>query len=594
MHLAKLTLTVLLSLGLCLPLMAQLSPIGTEGTLNTTTAGAQKNPAVGMNPAGAYAVAWQSLNQDGSGYAVVAKTYDHTGAVVLSDFVVNSTTLRDQRNPDIAITSGGNLVIVWQSLDQDGAGWGVYYTLLSPAGAVLVGETLVNTTTAGNQRTPQVGVNGAGAFAISWESEGDIYLRTYNDAGGATSGEILVNTTTTGRQMRPAMDINPSTGAFVVAWQSQGQDGDQYGIYGQRFTSAGVADGSEFGVNVTTAGNQIEPAVAVGADGSFIIAWASYGQDGSDYGVYARTYEANGTPISGEVQVNATTAGSQQHVDAAPTSNFHFILTWTSYGQDGEAGGIYSAVVRTLGTIQEAESIVNTTTLQNQMHSAVASSPLVAGSAQFVWQSGQHEIAATPDGSGYGIQTLSFNTNFPFPVELLAFEARRVDEDLVQLSWETANEQNNLGFEVEISPEGVEFTAIGFVEGAGNSDTELAYTFPHLNREGAYYRLRQVDYDGSFTFSPIRYVAGAVAPGKLDVYPNPTTGMVTIDLGAYQGSLSAVLWAQDGKRIWQGSGERSRVNLSLNQVLSQLPQGAYQLIVITDLDSRAKTLVKYE
>ena len=56
--------------------------------------------------------------------------------------------------------------------------------------------------------------------------------------------------------MAPAIAM-ASSGAFVVTWQSDGQDGDGFGIYAQRFTPAGVAQGAEFRVNATTASDQI-------------------------------------------------------------------------------------------------------------------------------------------------------------------------------------------------------------------------------------------------------------------------------------------------------------------------------------------------
>ena len=77
-----------------------------------------------------------------------------------------------------------------------------------------------------------------------------------------------------------------------------GQEVSGYGNYAQLYDSAGAAVGSEFLVNSTTTGNQAYPAAAMDADGDFVIAWQSDGQDGSSYGVYAQRYTA-----SGETQV---------------------------------------------------------------------------------------------------------------------------------------------------------------------------------------------------------------------------------------------------------------------------------------------------
>jgi hypothetical protein len=82
-------------------------------------------------------------------------------------------------------------------------------------------------------------------------------------------------------------------GDFVVAWESAGQDGYALGVFAQRFDAAGVAQGSEFQVNSFTADSQVRPAAAMDADGDFVVAWDSLGQDGSfvEYGVFAQRFD---------------------------------------------------------------------------------------------------------------------------------------------------------------------------------------------------------------------------------------------------------------------------------------------------------------
>src|SRR2546430_13925526 len=70
--------------------------------------------------------------------------------------------------------------------------------------------------------------------------------------------------------------------------------------------------GPEFRVNTFNANAQGEPAVASDADGDFVMAWESYAQDGSSFGVYAQRYNAAGAAQGGEFRVNTTTAGSQR------------------------------------------------------------------------------------------------------------------------------------------------------------------------------------------------------------------------------------------------------------------------------------------
>ena len=109
-----------------------------------------------------------------------------------------------------------------------------------------------------------------------------------------------------------------------------------------------------------------------------------------------------------------------------------------------------------------------------------------------------------------------------FPVELLDFEANPIGEE-VHLQWRTATEQNNDFFTVERSQDGVTFAEVLRRPGAGNSSEVLTYRAvdaqPLLGR--SYYRLRQTDFDGSFSFSPT--VAVFMGTQALTVYPNPVT-----------------------------------------------------------------------
>ncbi|WP_133273253.1 T9SS type A sorting domain-containing protein [Hymenobacter radiodurans] len=134
----------------------------------------------------------------------------------------------------------------------------------------------------------------------------------------------------------------------------------------------------------------------------------------------------------------------------------------------------------------------------------------------------------------------------PLPVELKQFTATAVRQD-AQLNWATASELNNDRFVVERSLDGLTFSTIGTVRGKGTSTQQSKYSFTDAGaaRFGTliYYRLKQLDFDGTATFSPVRTVKFVDAI-KVDVsvYPNPTQGGATLDLtglpaGTYQVQL---------------------------------------------------------
>ena len=88
-----------------------------------------------------------------------------------------------------------------------------------------------------------------------------------------------------------------AAGDFVITWWSSGQDGGGWGVYARRFSHTGAAQGPEFRVNTTTAGDQKYSSVAMDGSCNFMITWSSYGQDGGGWGVYGQQYGAAGQRI---------------------------------------------------------------------------------------------------------------------------------------------------------------------------------------------------------------------------------------------------------------------------------------------------------
>jgi|GEM_PF-833626 len=126
------------------------------------------------------------------------------------------------------------------------------------------------------------------------------------------------------------------------------------------------------------------------------------------------------------------------------------------------------------------------------------------------------------------------------PVELVSFNAS-VNENTVSLSWITATELNNSGFEVERALLGSEFEKIGFVLGYGTSTETHSYSFVDQNLvAGSYaYRLKQVDFDGSYEYSNVVYV-DVTNPVEFELsqnYPNPFNPSTTIKLSIPEATM---------------------------------------------------------
>ena len=175
---------LLLGLGLR-PATGQL--LGPEFQVNTYTMNSQWYPAMAADGAGNFVVVWESLGQDGSLSGVFGQRFNSAGSRLGSEFQVNTFTTNYQRDPAVAADGTGNLVVVWHSFAQDGAGWGVFGKRFDSAGTPVGSEFQVNSYTTRSQFGPAVAADGAGNFGaapIRWTVYG---FRSY-DRLGACSG----------------------------------------------------------------------------------------------------------------------------------------------------------------------------------------------------------------------------------------------------------------------------------------------------------------------------------------------------------------------------------------------------------------------
>jgi hypothetical protein len=321
------------------------APLGIEFRVNTFTTNLQGSPTVAAHANGDFVVAWTSGVQDGSDFGIFGQRFNAAGAPVGAEFPVNTFTLSAQTNQSIAAGTGGDFVVVWQSYGQDGSSYGVFAQRFSPSGPV-GGEFRVNTTTASNQRFPSIASDASGNFVVVWQSlnqdgsSDGIFGQRFAASGAPVGVEFAVNAFTTSFQRNPAV-VSDANGNFLVAWESLNQDGSDFGVFGQRFDAAGVPVGSEFGVNTFTASAQHSPSAAVDANGNFVVAWTSFGQDGDSFGVFGQRFGASGAPVGIEFQANTFTAAQQESPAVASDASGNFVVAWQSVGQDGSIHGVF-------------------------------------------------------------------------------------------------------------------------------------------------------------------------------------------------------------------------------------------------------------
>ncbi|MEQ9442437.1 MAG: T9SS type A sorting domain-containing protein [Cyclobacteriaceae bacterium] len=171
-----------------------------------------------------------------------------------------------------------------------------------------------------------------------------------------------------------------------------------------------------------------------------------------------------------------------------------------------------------------------------------------------------------------GVPDYLYNPISPLPVELLRFVAHWVT-DGVKLQWETVYEENNDYFEIERSTDGARFKTIGRVSGKGNTTGLTAYNYlDPVKKYGAYYyRLKQVDFDGSAVYSSNRYVESELSRMPIvEVFPVPTPDICTISVVGTQFEIHYQLVDLEGRVLKSG-----RFQQSVSLDIQHLKAGAY-------------------
>ncbi len=170
------------------------------------------------------------------------------------------------------------------------------------------------------------------------------------------------------------------------------------------------------------------------------------------------------------------------------------------------------------------------------------------------------------------------------PVSLKSFTAVKADSQ-VELTWTTSSEQNNLGFEVQRSSDGINFTAIGFVNGNGTTTQENTYHFTDQSPSAGknYYRLKQIDIDNRATYSSIRSIEMDKDQQRIQLFPNPSRSLITIT-NIKAGNQMSVFNSQ-GNLILRKIASSGQESISVEKFAA----GVY-LLQVTDSDNNKRTI----
>jgi hypothetical protein len=258
----------------------------------------QMDPAVAVLNNNNVVIVWSSFNQAGSHTLldVYAKILSPTGGTVSNEFLVNQFTSYNQRTPAVTALKTGGFVVAWVSEQQ--------------TAVVPILES--NSVYASSAVVPSV----------------NIYARMFQSNGAAVGSEFRADTSS-GPSANPRL-ASASDGSFMLAWSGLDTIGtNAWDVFARKFSATG-AGGTTVQLNSYVAGNQYAPRLgAIGYD--YLAVWTSWGQDGSREGVYGHFIHGDGTLVGSEFRVNTTTAGQQMQPIVAADGVSQFLAVWTGF-----------------------------------------------------------------------------------------------------------------------------------------------------------------------------------------------------------------------------------------------------------------------
>ena len=253
-----------------------------------------------------------------------------------------------------------------------------------PAGPEFRASTTTTYTESTRHGMNAVAMDADGNFVVVW---GGLAMgQRFNSTAVALGGPFALSSDASGFADTPSVAMNAS-GDFVATFHRENVAGvSGTTVWARRFSADGTPKGPDGRIGTSTSGQESSPSVAMEADGDYVVAWhEGPGRFEADRDVYARRFNADGTPKGDPFRVNTYTFSSQYGASVAVNDGGAFVITWTSWEQDGSMEGVYGQLYGADGRRVGNEFPVNQDYLSQQMESSVAID--AAGRFAVAWQS---------------------------------------------------------------------------------------------------------------------------------------------------------------------------------------------------------------
>ncbi len=215
---------------------------------------------------------------------------------------------------------------------------------------------------------------------------------------------------------------------------------------------------------------------------------------------------------------------------------------------------------------------------------------------------GRNYLQLIPQGADALSNMIALNDNttdcnitagVALPVSLTSFSGK-YDKGIVKLHWATSSEQATDRFEVERGLDARQFTRIGSVKATGNTaGADYSFTDPYPVNGNGYYRLKQLDANGKYTYSETLTLTAPTAQQGLSVVPNPAYDRIQVSIsGAGPGKALLTLFSASGTKVYQEEQILQQGIHAASIAIAQLAPGAYFLRVQTDQNVYNQIVVK--
>lgn len=262
---------------------------------------------------------------------IIGKIINDDIKIVVNDFHINVYTKGSQIYPSVNNINGNKFVVTWQSRDQDGDGYGIIAQIFNNDGSKIGNEFLVNTNLISHQTNPKIIGLSDTKFVIVWESKiyqvftyYDIHCQIFNNDGSKFGTEIYISDNFIERSNRYSND-NPNiidllNNKFLIIYDSGKKNARESDIYGKIYNYDGTLYKDMFLINTYSSFDQVSPSVGLLSNGNFVVTWKS-SLPGDDIAIFTNT--------GNKIEIENNYIGFPINSKVIGLSNDKFVISWS-------------------------------------------------------------------------------------------------------------------------------------------------------------------------------------------------------------------------------------------------------------------------